>query len=355
VRPPVIAIDASSAAIGGGLTYLREMLPRLLADPRIELGPVLLGPSAAAAVPLPDGVHTVVLPGRWSALRRRWSAAVRSSGAEAVFVPTALSFRSYPIPMVIALRDVLMSPANTARRPPRVRARHAVHRGLARVTAGRSVCCIAVSEEAAAVAIHTLAIPSRRVAVIYHGGPDAVAPPRPPRPVKRLLFVSNIYRHKNLHLVIEALGHVSQPLDLTVVGRVIDQAYDAELLALVDAVPAWHQVSFVGPLYDDDLAREYDDADCFIWPSLAEAFGLPLLEAFGHGLPVLAGDTRSSREIIGDGASYFDPRDPGSLADALRRAATEGLSRGPLPRDYSWDAAAKRTAEVLERAARPDG
>jgi glycosyltransferase involved in cell wall biosynthesis len=209
-----------------------------------------------------------------------------------------------------------------------------------------------VSEEARAVAIETFAVPNERVTVIHHGGPLAlVGPPRPRRPVRRLLVVSNIYRHKNIAVVIEALRSVTEPLDLTVVGDPIDKGHLSELRAKADDLPAGHQVRFVGPRYGADLQRHYAAADCLVWPSVAESFGLPLLEAHAHGLPILASDTSVSHEILGEGAVYFDPHSPEALAGALREAATHGLPRGMLPRVYSWDGASTRTAEVLRRAA----
>jgi glycosyltransferase involved in cell wall biosynthesis len=352
---PVVAIDASSAAVGGGLTYLREMLPRLRDDPQIELGPVLLRSQATADLVLDsrDNIHTVVMPGRLAALQRRWSAVLADAGADAVFIPTELSLRGYAIPTVFALRNVLMSPSNTASLTADRRFRCSVQRNLARVTARRASHWIAVSDVARAVALDTFGVPSERVSVIYHGGPDRVSPPRPHRPVQRVVVVSNIYRHKNLEVVVAALASVTKPLELTVVGKPIDAAYQSELLALVDGVPARHRVRFVGPLYGDDLRRQYAEADCFVWPSLAESFGLPLLEAHAHGLPIVASDTRSSHEIAGDAAHYFAPQQPGALAAILERAATSGLATGDLPRRYSWDTTADRTAGVLRQAAWP--
>jgi glycosyltransferase involved in cell wall biosynthesis len=328
------------------------MLPRLMADPRIDVGPVLLGPGAAAALDVPSGIPTVVLPGRWAALRRRWSGEVTRAGADVVFVPTALSFRTYAVPLVISLSDVLMSPANTASHPLPVRVRSVLHRRLARLSAGHACCCVAVSEEARAVAMHTLAAPGDRVTVVYLGAPDEAAAPRPRAPIRRLLFVSDVYRHKNLSVVLRALRHVEQPLELTVVGAPIDKRHHGELAVLSAEVPDRHRVHIVGHQAGEDLRRHFLRADCFIWPSLAESFGLPLLEAHAYGLPVLASDTRVSREIMGDAAQYFDPHDPRSVAAAIRDGAVSGVGRGPLPRSYSWDEAAARTAEVLLAVAR---
>jgi glycosyltransferase involved in cell wall biosynthesis len=299
----------------------------------------------------PAEVQAVVLAGRWAAVRRAWGAAITASGAEAVFIPTELSFRMYSIPTVFALQSVLTSPSNLVGYPLGQQARYSIRRNLSRITARRAAHCIAVSEEARAVVIDTLAVPTDRVTVVYHGGPE-VGPPRPAHPVKRLLVVSNIYRHKNLAVLMRALSSVTHPLELTVVGKSVDTKHKSELLALVREVPPRHQVSFVGPKYGEDLERQYDEADCLVWPSVAESFGFPLLEAYAHGLPILASATRSSREIVGDGAQYFDPHNPASLATALIKAATLGLSRGSLPRTYSWDLTSTRTAAVLRRVAR---
>jgi glycosyltransferase involved in cell wall biosynthesis len=103
---------------------------------------------------------------------------------------------------------------------------------------------------------------------------------------------------------------------------------------------------------DEQLASLYRGASCFIFPSLYEGFGLPILEAFALESPIAVSDIPCFREVAGDAALYFDPKN----VDSIREAITELLAHGNLRRDlivngskrlaeFSWD----RTAELTAR------
>ncbi len=68
---------------------------------------------------------------------------------------------------------------------------------------------------------------------------------------------------------------------------------------------------------DDALVSLFSNADAFIYPSLWEGFGIPILEAFYYNVPVLCSNTASLPEVAGDAGIYFDPYDPESIAEAI--------------------------------------
>jgi glycosyltransferase involved in cell wall biosynthesis len=108
-----------------------------------------------------------------------------------------------------------------------------------------------------------------------------------------------------------------------------------------------------------DAARElYRTAEAFVYPSLAEGFGLPVLEAMACGTPVVSSTAEALREVGGDAALYAPPRDVEALARAIERALEDAPLREELavagPRRaaaFTWDAAAEATAAVLAEAA----
>jgi glycosyltransferase involved in cell wall biosynthesis len=117
-------------------------------------------------------------------------------------------------------------------------------------------------------------------------------------------------------------------------------------------------VDQVGHVDGDDLAlaQYYRNAAVFVFPSLYEGFGLPVLEAMGQNCPVICSDAGSLREIGGDAVAYFDPRDVESMQrvmeqtlgnterlDDLRRL---GSARHKL---FSWDKCAQQTADVYRQ------
>jgi len=108
----------------------------------------------------------------------------------------------------------------------------------------------------------------------------------------------------------------------------------------------------------EEKADLYAGAEAFIFPSLYEGFGFPVLEAATYGVPVVTSRTSSLAEVAGKAALLVDPLDVDDIAEAIRRLIEEGqlrsrliqLGRDRLP-EFDWDIAASSVVEVLEAAA----
>ena len=114
---------------------------------------------------------------------------------------------------------------------------------------------------------------------------------------------------------------------------------------------------FLGPVSAELLEGLYAAAALLATTTLHEGFGLPVLEAMARGVPVAASDLAVLREVAGDAAIWHDPRDPSSVAAALRRLLAGGAEVERLRaagRDraqrFSWRATAEATARVYDRA-----
>jgi glycosyltransferase involved in cell wall biosynthesis len=126
----------------------------------------------------------------------------------------------------------------------------------------------------------------------------------------------------------------------------------AQRLGLADSV------RFLGHVPQADLPALYSAADLFAFPSLYEGFGLPALEAMACGTPVVASNVSAVPEVVGDAALQVSPLDVGALADAMERLLRDERLRADLRErglkraaEFSWEKAARRTAEVYEWAA----
>jgi glycosyltransferase involved in cell wall biosynthesis len=114
----------------------------------------------------------------------------------------------------------------------------------------------------------------------------------------------------------------------------------------------------LGRVPEESLARLYADATCFVFPSLAEGFGMPPLEAMARGVPTAVADAGALPEVTADGAVRFDPRSAEAIAAAVTSLVEDSAVRarlalaGPLvAARYTW----AQTAETAWRVIRSIG
>ncbi len=137
------------------------------------------------------------------------------------------------------------------------------------------------------------------------------------------LCVSAQRPHKNLLRLVEALALLApaeRPV-LMIVGY--ETAYGREVAARAASLGVAGDVRLVGWVADEELEGLYAIASAFVFPSLYEGFGLPVLEAMARGVPVATSDRGSLPEVAGDAALTFDPLAPEAIAAALRRLLTD--------------------------------
>lgn len=164
-----------------------------------------------------------------------------------------------------------------------------------------------------------------------------------------LLYLGSRQRYKNFHRL--ALAYARWPgsreVDLVVVGAPVGH-HDRTVLDLCGHPPG---IRFLGPVNDDALNALYREAAGFVYPSLYEGFGIPLLEAMACRCPILASDIPAFREVAGPQALYADPLRMESLLDGLDRLmACKADPKGEAGRTerltrYSWDACATAILE----------
>ncbi len=115
----------------------------------------------------------------------------------------------------------------------------------------------------------------------------------------------------------------------------------------------------LGFISEEELVIMYNLADCYLYPSLYEGFGLPILEAQACGCPVITSTVSSCPEVAGDGALYVNPRDVDDMAGAMLRIVNDKKLRGSLVkagsknfRRYTWEKTARGILDVLNECAR---
>lgn len=236
-------------------------------------------------------------------------------------------------------------------------------------TARRADRLLAISEHTARDLQTILGVPRSRIDVTrlaadaaYHEPVDQgrVAALRSRFGLDRpfFLYTGNISPRKNLKALLEAFAMVKDRVeaDLVVTGGL---AWGGEWERWVDSPGLSRRVRRLGHVESADMPALYAAAMAFVFPSLFEGFGLPVLEAQAVGTPVICSTAASLPEVAGDSALMVEPRDVRALARALEDAASSTALRERLAeagranvRRFSWKDTAGKTMEAFEKASR---
>ncbi len=172
-----------------------------------------------------------------------------------------------------------------------------------------------------------------------------------------VLSLSAKRAHKNLLALIEAFARLPAAGRPVLVLPGYPTAHEAELRERARALGIESDVRFPAWISPAELEGLWAIADAFVFPSLYEGFGLPVLEAMARGVPVACSNASSLPEVAGDAALLFDPRDEGAIAHALARLLSDhtladrlralGLARA---REFTWERTARLTLESYGRA-----
>ncbi|HYI08426.1 MAG TPA: glycosyltransferase family 1 protein [Thermoanaerobaculia bacterium] len=198
--------------------------------------------------------------------------------------------------------------------------------------------------------------PGRAVAIHSGLGAPTTAEPMDGLPARYILFVSTIEPRKDLETLLDAYERLrdrgTYDGSLVVVGKI---GWKSE--AVVPRLKS-RGIVHLDYLPASQLATVYRNAEVFVFPSIYEGFGFPLLEAMTQGVPSIAANSSSLPEVGGDAALYFEPRDVSGLTMQLERVLGDPALRETLAAkgraraaEFRWDRAAEETLEVLRRAA----
>lgn len=193
--------------------------------------------------------------------------------------------------------------------------------------------------------------PEDKIEVIYNGANHMLSHPPSEttfknHPIVRgayILAVGNMSPNKNFGLISEAFQYVdSKDIQLVIAGRI-----NSRIFSEYDLSPKGRAL-WVGHVSDEELRALYENALCFIFPSLYEGFGIPPLEAMACGCPVVVSSAASLPEICGKAALYCDPYNARDLADKInllvrnRQLQQELRERGlKHAKHFTWDKCAR--------------
>ena len=212
---------------------------------------------------------------------------------------------------------------------------------------------IAVSQFTASQVHNHLGVPASRIRVVPHGVDVPNTPIEDEWRLPIILHLGAIQKRKNLVRLVEAFSQAPAEWELHLVGSM---GYGSdEVLAAIDRSPHRARIRTPGYLTAVALERAYQTASIFAFPSLDEGFGIPVLEAMAHGLPVVTSNRSALPEAAGGAAYLVDPEDTGALGAALKELCEDpslraqwrarGLARAGA---CSWQKAVDATWRVYQ-------
>jgi glycosyltransferase involved in cell wall biosynthesis len=379
-----IFINALAASAGGGLTYIRNVVPCLAArnNARVTL---LVGNSLRHEIAQSERVTVLAeqypqgIVQRFCYEQRAVPAILRASGADILLSTGNFALFRSPVPQILLSRNALYTSADFLRDlrdrgDYRMLLDTKIKAALARWSVRAASRTVAPSET---FAQELQQWTGQNVSFIHHGfNPDTffkqeqALPPETEQKFAatagsvRLLFVSHYNYYRNFETLIRAVALLKKYLHPRAVRLVLTcklhspdnpGSYHAEnAAALVQKLGLAAEVIELGAVHYAALHHLYRHCDIYATPAYAETFAHPLVEAMASGLPVIASDLPVHREICGAAALYFPRFSPEILAERVMQVSSSaqrhqqmreiGLSRS---RDFSWD---KHVDQLLQLA-----
>ena len=248
-----------------------------------------------------------------------------------------------------------------------------------RVTVPRSISrvtrLIAVSENTKRDMMRIFNVPKEKISVIYEGAPK-INQNDNTKFKNYFLFIGTIEPRKNLVRLIDAFIQFRQNnLQLTLhhPSRISGGTGQATYNLLLAGASGWKNdevflsieranlklgkgsVQYLGYVSEEEKMALLKNATAFVWPSLYEGFGLPVLEAMSVGVPVITSNVSSIPEITGDAAVLVDPESVEEIADAMKRIVEDRALREQLKtrgvaraKEFTWEKMAKETLAVYQ-------
>ena len=364
--PYTIAIDARKIRDFGIGTYIRNLVCELAAIDRENRYLILTGqPGREILCDLPDNFEVILhrapvysvrelLTMSWTLLRMR----VDLYHATHYGLPAFLPCRA-----VVTIHDIihLLYPEFLPNRLAFFYASRMIRRSLHR---GDRV--IVVSQNTRQDLMEYFQVDGGRIEVVYNGIDEVFRHPLPDKDLERwlrnlglerpyLLFVGNPKPHKNLDNVVKAYARALEmhdfPHPLVCVGDKSGIAFKlrqrAEQLGIGD------RLMLLGHVAQEALPAVYQGASLFLYPTLYEGFGLPVVEAMASNVPVITSNTSALKEVAAGYADLVSPLDVNSIARAIVNSVKDADHRESLRRlgqrrsqEFSWRKAAERTHEI---------
>lgn len=290
---------------------------------------------------------------------------LRRTGADVVHFTNGMMPIASPVPTVVTIHDMSLTLYPECHPHRRVW----LNRPLVGIAARRATAVITVSESAKRDIVDGYGIDPAKVHVVHEAAAPSFQPvedaarradvrERYGLAERYLLYVGTIEPRKNLPTLLEAFAARRQsgamPHQLVLAGPYGWLSRDMQ--ELIDRLRIADAIRQIGYVPFSDLPAIYSAAEMFVFPSIYEGFGLPVVEAMACGTPVITGSAAALIEVAGGAAVHVNPLSVRALGDALAELAANPARRQEMSaaglvraRTFSWDRAAAETLAVYGR------
>jgi glycosyltransferase involved in cell wall biosynthesis len=244
------------------------------------------------------------------------------------------------------------------------------YRLIPRYAARRASSIVTVSQASKQEIVRDLNVSPDRVFVTHEAANQIYEPIRDEERIrairskynldcKFILAIGSADPRKNIVNLVQAFGIMPEALRAEFKLAIVwtHPLLTSNLALKIKELGLAGQIRFLHSVSDEDLVLLYNVSSLFVFPSLYEGFGLPLLEAMACGTPVVAADNSSIPEVAGDAALLFKAQDAQSIADTMTRVLTNDTVRLDLvqkglvrARDMTWDKCARQTVDIYKQA-----
>lgn len=300
---------------------------------------------------LPNNVQWIILPKKKFWTQRVLSRELSKHPTDAYFSPVYTLPRRHPDVSIVTIHGLeFLTTKESYSRWHRL-----YHRLLTRYSLSQATQIITVSENTKTDIKVFYPQATVKIAVVPNGINHRNLEHKPIQP-PNILFVGRLERRKNVANIIRAftiLKKTTPTATLTLAGKWGEGGTEEIQRELHESRYA-DDITVPGYITESQKQQYLQQATLFVFPSLYEGFGIPVLEAMDAGLPVVTSENGSLSEVAGKAAVYANPAQPRSIARAMRKIleseqlqdqlSTEGRRRA---QQFSWDKAAQQTLGVL--------
>ena len=371
-----IAVNALSVVAGGGVTYLNQLFKHLAEiDKKNEYFIITTkkGEEVLDANYKNFRVISFKIPGISPFIRIFWEQIylwylLKQHKINIYYSPANIGFIIYPFPTVIMVQNIEPFDKITVKKHNIYsQLRLIILRVLTILSVKKAAKVIFITNKVKKEVLHYCTLKEEKTSVIYHGRSKLFKPDLDYNRIleikkkysldKFILYVSNIYKHKNFFELIQAFSlikdQINPDLKLVLIGKSFDNQYSELLKTLILKEKLGNRIVSFDYIPYEELPCFYALCHLYVYPSTCESFGMTLVEAMACGAPVLTSHREPMPEICQEAALYFNPSDPCDIAEKIKAVLLDNnlsqkLKHLSLQRAnyFSWEETAKKTLQI---------